>query len=347
MAMTSLGMSRTRSIASAVTCPSASSGRPMVMYSGAMAARIGCTDRGVATVTRPAPDRRAAMAARCAAPLLPIDPATIRTRPNSPLCASGSRGSSTVRIDAAGDDLDVRPVEPLDDGLRNADVGDHELAADALRGRQDVADLRRGQRHRHRRAHGLALHLMRVGRAARSARPPRRPAVPLPFRSPTMVGYMPSSACRRPGAEHRVDHEVALRDLGEVQLPRLFVGDLHDRRAESARAPRGCGAHRRAHPTAIRSTNTGTSTTRSSSVRAITKPSPPLLPRPASTATRLVARFGNKASIAATTCRPAFSISTSEGMPSSSIVIRSASRICAAVSTRMDAWYPPPLCQSR
>src|SRR5882672_247206 len=42
------------------------------------------------------------------------------------------------------------------------------------------------------------------------------------------------------------------------------------------------------------------------------------------------------ASRAATTWRPAFSMRTSDGMPMSSIVRRSASRICAAVSTRID-----------
>src|SRR6188508_2852795 len=39
--------------------------------------------------------------------------------------------------------------------------------------------------------------------------------------------------------------------------------------------------------------------------------------------------------MAATTWRPAFSMSTSEGMPISSIVYRSASRICAAVRIRI------------
>src|SRR5262252_7137942 len=50
--------------------------------------------------------------------------------------------------------------------------------------------------------------------------------------------------------------------------------------------------------------------------------------------------------MAATTCRPAFSMSTSDGMPMSSMVRRSASRICAAFRTRIDvntivvgSWY--------
>ncbi len=112
------------------------------MYSGAIAARIGCTDRGVATVTRPAPERSAAIAARCAAPLFPIDPATISTRPNSPLCASGSRGSQHRAHHGARDHLDVRAVEAFDDHLGDADVGNHQFAAHALGGREDVADLR-------------------------------------------------------------------------------------------------------------------------------------------------------------------------------------------------------------
>ena len=80
---------------------------------------------------------------------------------------------------------------------------------------------------------------------------------------------------------------------------------------------------------------TETSTPRCSSVRATTKPSPPLLPRPHSTATCRSSRSPCIASIAATTWRPAFSISTSDGMPMSSIVRRSASRICAAFRTRI------------
>ena len=59
--------------------------------------------------------------------------------------------------------------------------------------------------------------------------------------------------------------------------------------------------------------NTETSTPRCISVRATTKPSPPLLPRPQSTATWRSSRSPCIASIAATTWRPAFSISTSDG----------------------------------
>ena len=51
------------------------------MYSGAIAATIGWQPAGVATVTSPAPDRSAPTAARCAAPVLPREPATTSTWP--------------------------------------------------------------------------------------------------------------------------------------------------------------------------------------------------------------------------------------------------------------------------
>ena len=51
------------------------------MNSAPSAATIGTHDAGVATVTSPAPDRSAAIAARAAAPVLPRDPATMSTWP--------------------------------------------------------------------------------------------------------------------------------------------------------------------------------------------------------------------------------------------------------------------------
>src|SRR5436190_6490301 len=81
--------------------------------------------------------------------------------------------------------------------------------------------------------------------------------------------------------------------------------------------------------------NTDTSTPRCTSVRATTKPSPPLLPRPQRTATWRSERSLYIVSMAATACRPAFSMRTSDEMPMSSIVRRSASRICAEFSTRI------------
>ena len=73
----------------------------------------------------------------------------------------------------------------------------------------------------------------------------------------------------------------------------------------------------------------------------MTNPSPPLLPRPHSTTTRRVARSGNTDSIAATTCRPAFSMRTIDAMPISPVARRSASRICALLRIRMPGFRTP------
>ena len=82
-------------------------------------------------------------------------------------------------------------------------------------------------------------------------------------------------------------------------------------------------------------------TPRAWSDRATTQPSPPLLPRPHRTTTEPPPRRpGSHASIAATTSRPACSISAIDGIPRSSIACRSSSRICDAVTTRMTRSYP-------
>src|SRR5471032_1238691 len=88
---------------------------------------------------------------------------------------------------------------------------------------------------------------------------------------------------------------------------------------------------------------TDTSTPRCTSVRATTNPSPPLLPRPQRTATCRSSRSPYIASIAATVWRPAFSMRTSEGMPMSSTVRRSASRICAVLRTLIYELYWPAM----
>ena len=51
------------------------------MYSGAIEATTSWQDAEVATVTRPAPERSAPTPDKWAAPLLPRDPATMRTWP--------------------------------------------------------------------------------------------------------------------------------------------------------------------------------------------------------------------------------------------------------------------------
>ena len=152
--------------------------------------------------------------------------------------------------------------------------------------------------------------------------------------SATIVSSIPPERRLQAGAEDRVDDQVHSRDLRKVQLPALPVDDLHDREAEATEnlqvrpriaADLGNDAeheHRDVDAALV-------------SVRATTKPSPPLFPRPHNTATWRSARSSKLASIAATTWRPAFSIRTMAGMPISSMVRRSASRIWLLFSTRI------------
>ena len=105
---------------------------------------------------------------------------------------------------------------------------------------------------------------------------------------------------RRPQAstEHGIHEQVASADLREVQFPGLRVVDLDDRVPEVTQYLQvlACIA---AHTGDVANDEIETSTPRCRSVRATTKPSPPLLPRPHKTATRRAGRSENIASIGA------------------------------------------------
>jgi len=68
----------------------------VLVASGRPASARGNTSSRAASVTRPAPPRSAPVSARCAAPVLPGEPAITSTRPASPLCASGVRGGTSL-----------------------------------------------------------------------------------------------------------------------------------------------------------------------------------------------------------------------------------------------------------
>ena len=303
------------------------------MYSGAMAATIGTHDRGVAIVTSPAPDRSAPSAARCAAPVRPLEPATISTRPKSPLCESGcapARSRASARASAA-----------RDTGLRARRSPDAESRCRRSPGRRACVS-----------AGGNTSGIFG--------------AASVTVIDASMAG--PSTSCavgRHAGRQiDRHDRHAEPVDVGDDgfeqagELPRKPVPTMASTIRSHSEISLKCSSHScalvisttvrpmlprisrlvRASPrtsATLPSRNTAASTPRCTSVRATTNPSPPLLPRPQITPTRLVARSSNAASIAATACRPAFSISTIEGMPMSSIVRRSASRICSVFSTRI------------
>jgi hypothetical protein len=131
------------------------------MYSGAIDATIGSTEHGVATVTRPAPERNAPSADKCAAPVFPRDPATIVSRPKSPLCESAALGS--MRSLLGGQQLDVPSVDAVDDVLRNADVGNDDIAGVLFTGRKNERQLGRRERNRHRRVDAVTDDVRGIG----------------------------------------------------------------------------------------------------------------------------------------------------------------------------------------
>ncbi len=158
-----------------------------VMYSAPSAATIGRHDAGVATVTRPAPDRSAASAASAAAPVLPARSRHDHARGRSRPCASpAERGSTSARIDVSRQHLDPGTADVGDDRLGNADVGNDELAGERLAGRQHERKLRRAERDGQRGAARPGRRPRADPPTGRSADRSPRPAVP------------PSSRRRRP-----------------------------------------------------------------------------------------------------------------------------------------------------
>ena len=116
--------------------PAGVSSSGSVMYSGAIAATIGTHDRGVATVTRPAPDRSAPIAARCAAPVLPERAGDDQHAAEVALVRIGGARRHQLAHPLARQQLEVRALELVDHRRRDADVGDHQVAGVRVGGRK-------------------------------------------------------------------------------------------------------------------------------------------------------------------------------------------------------------------
>ena len=217
--------------------------------------------------------------------------------------------------------------------VRNADVGDHHVAG--VRPRPAAAPAAASAPPASRSSRRRCTSPIRFGVSAdrplgrsiettgiAAARSRRRP----PFRAGRASGDL------RPVPKMASTMRSHVRDLREVQLPRLLVGDLDD--ASGRGGPRMSRLSARvALDVGDRSptTNTDTSTPRCEQ-RARDDEAVAAVVAAARTARPPAARRDRRSALrcAATTCRPAFSISTIDGMPISSMVWRSASRICAA-----------------
>ena len=286
-------------------------------------------------MTRPAPDRRAPTAARCAAPVLPREPATIRTCPKLPLCASARRSgtsafmASRVRSSTRGPSRASMTSlgMPMSATMR---LPTCRRAGGSTRGSFGAPSVTVSDASTHGPISSLVSEDIPLGRSIATT------GRPIALTSSTTVWKNPDSGVLRPvpnRASTTTSHPAISEECSSHCSSRATSTTGSPSRARISRltlaspftSPRGA------------STNTLTSTPRWRSTRATTNPSPPLLPRPASTATRRSPRSSRAPDMAATTCRPAFSISTADGTPISSIVRRSASRICSAVRIRIGA----------
>src|SRR5688500_5678352 len=303
------------------------------MYSGAIDATIGRHEAGVATVTRPAPERRAPIAARWAAPVLPRDPATTVTRPKSPLCESAARGSTSSRscsgvssstcfpsslsITSYGMPMSAMTTSPAYASPGGRISGSFGTASVTVIEALMQSPMRCGVSAD--RPLGMSMATIGMSDALTSA---------------MTVSSMPVTAVLSPVPKiaSTISVHCEISEKCSSQLCSSAISTtVTPRRPRMSRLMRASPRTSPREPT----TKTAVSMPRCSSVRATTKPSPPLLPRPQRTATRPASCSSYADSIAATTWRPAFSISTSDGIPISSMVKRSASRICAAVRMRI------------
>ena len=136
------------------------------------------------------------------------------------------------------------------------------------------------------------------------------------------------------GSEERVHDEIGAEHVRAVQFPRPGVGDLDDVAAHGAqhreiRARIALDLRGLADEVDADVDTTLEQYARDDEAVAA------VVAAPAEHATRRLSKSSNADSITATTCRPAFSMRTIDAMPTSSIVRRSASRICRVLSTRM------------
>ena len=303
------------------------------MYSGTEATRL-ADDAGVATVTSPAPDRRAPSPAKRAAPVLPGDPATNTTWPQSPLCASrartgirdrtcsgvssSSRGPSRSSITHAGIPISATTSSPARSAAGASTSGIFGAA------RVTVTRAR--------------MHAPRT--CGVSAETPEGRSMDTTGRPvPVDVGddrlEKPRERSRQARADEGVDDEVTHGHLWTVSLPRRRVRNLFHRHAKPSHDVKVCARipMNISHPTGqedgpprgrVAPSRVPPRTRRRRCCRARRAP-----PRATTQGLHMMPRSRRR--LAA----PRSPWSTMDGMPISSIVRRSAARICAASSTRM------------
>ena len=284
----------------------------------------------------PGPRRRAARPSphSTAAPVLPTEPATTSTWPKSPLCApsrarggyarAASRSSSSQRLGATAAITSAGMPMSATTQLARAVAGR----------RQHVAVLGRGERHRERSAQRGPGHAAAVGREARRDVDGHQRGRPAAVAAPSSAQHMPPAAPPEP-TSGRCPAARPPRHRPPASSSRTR-GPGRTRRATSCTAIPACSSAARCAAASPR-TSTRRAEEEHGRRRARAGGARPRSRRrrccPCRTAPPCGARPGTARAPRAATAAPAFSISTAPGTPASSMVRRSASRICAAVRT--------------
>ena len=290
----------------------------------------------VATVTRPAPARNAARAARAAAPVFPTEPARIRTCPKVPLCASSFRGraihaTSSPRVrfrKSSGYSSRASGGVPICLTTHSPTASQAGGKTCASLGAVNVTEASA------RTCSPINWPLSAEAPEGRSTATVRAPAN-ASFKSRTTSSRKPSS-----GFESPVPRMASISNVVPLRPPFTRC-----QAAESSAVSGAPDAIRRSRLTAASPFTffgSASNMTRgvspcSRSRRATTRPSPPLFPRPHTMAIFCPPSGAKRSARNSSTPRPAFSISVRLGTPYRSVVMRSMRCICAAVSIFMNS----------
>ena len=255
-------------------------------------------------------------------------------RPNWPLCDDRDRAGTTARRRAGVTTSSTRTGDLVDHRRRNADIGDAPPPDPAFRRREHVRQLRRGERDGDRGLDRLTRNAGRIGRqSARQINGHDRDACRI-----HILDDCAREACERrgePGPGDGVDHNHRVLERTPVARPRRGVGELDDIANGTQTVERIAGValdavERADHQHLDVGTLLHERARRYEPVAAV-------IAAPAQHDDRLAGDWWRiRRTTAAATCCPARSIRSRAGIPRSSMVRRSASRICPALSTRME-----------
>ena len=193
---------------------------------------------GQPIVTSPAPTRDAASAARAAAPVLPSEPATIRTWPKVPLWPAAGRSGrrrpasarvhTSARISASGRRIGDPDARNADRSREGSSRLEHETELREPQGEGDVGTHRLTQD-----PTGIRAHNPKAGRSPRPVRRSRGP----PGSDGMLAAAAPSNLAIEARAEDRIHHHAA----PGRRTPALAL-DLHAERLGPTPVVRGVAA---------------------------------------------------------------------------------------------------------